>query len=130
MKSLRMALVAVVAATALMGSGAYLAAYAAGSGAGDDDAALLATTKVPIGEAIRAAEQYAKGTAVLAELEDENGAIVWGVEVVGADQAIDVKVDSQTGKVLRAAADQRDHDKNAEADRHEGEHSGDSQKED
>ena len=130
MRSIRTALTAVIAITALMGSGAYLAAYAAGGNASDDDAALLAGAKVPIGQAIRTAEDYAKGKAVLAELENENGTIVWGVEVVGASQATDVKVDTQTGKVLRAEADIRDRDQNADEDQHEGERAGDSHKED
>lgn len=130
MRNRRTALAVALAVTALMGSGVWLAAQAAGDGSGDEDATLLNAAKVPLGQAVRAAEDHAKGKAVQAKLEDENGAIVWEVEVVGADRTTEVKVDSRTGKVLRADTDLRDDDRNAEADRHEGERAGDTDRED
>jgi Peptidase propeptide and YPEB domain len=53
--------------------------------------------------------------AVRAALEDVNGRMVYGVEVVGSGKSTDVKVDIDTGKVLSVQAD-RDAD--------EGEHEG------
>lgn len=44
---------------------------------------------------------------VKTELEEENGFLAYGVEVVGADRAIeDVKVDAGSGEVLAVARDQ------------------------
>ncbi len=83
-----------------------------------DDAAALAQAKVSISQAISVAEQHANGKAARAELEDENGKMVYGVEVVGAGKTTDVKVDINTGQVLSAKADQADHEGNE--NEHEG----------
>jgi uncharacterized membrane protein YkoI len=43
------------------------------------------------------------------ELEDENGFLVYGIEVVSADKSVvDVKVDAGTGKVLTMEKDKAD----------------------
>jgi uncharacterized membrane protein YkoI len=43
------------------------------------------------------------------ELEDENGFLVYGIEVVSADKSVvDVKVDAGTGKVLAMEKDKAD----------------------
>jgi len=45
-----------------------------------------------------------------AELENENGYLVYGVEIVKADKQIaDVKVDAGNGKILKVDVDQKDH---------------------
>ena len=74
------------------------------------DAAALAQAKISLSQAIAAAEQRVQGKAVRAELEDENGTPVYGVEVVSADKSTDVKVDIATGTILSAQADQADHE--------------------
>ncbi|MGB5986581.1 MAG: PepSY domain-containing protein [Desulfobacterales bacterium] len=55
-----------------------------------------------------------QGQVLKTELEDENGFLVYGVEVVAADKAImEVKVDAGTGKVLamdRDKTDDEDHE--------------------
>ena len=90
---------------------AATAVYAGENGNEDrHDAAALAQAKVSLGQAISAAEQHANGKAARAELEDENGKVVYGVEVVGAGKTTDVKVDINTGQVLSAQADQGDHE--------------------
>lgn len=50
-----------------------------------------------------------QGIAVSAQLEDENGTAVYGVEVTSGAQTTDVKVDANNGKILSAQADQADH---------------------
>lgn len=57
------------------------------------DGAALSQAKI-------AAEQHAKGRALRAELENENGVAVYGVEVLDGAKAMDVKVDACDGKVL------------------------------
>ena len=59
--------------------------------------------------AVSAALQEVSGKAGEAELEDEDGTVVYGVEVTD-DQGkkFDVKVDAKTGKVLKAEADDED----------------------
>lgn len=88
--------------------------YAAGQS--ENDAVALSTAKITLTQAIAAAESHVQGRAVRAELEDENGALVYGVEVVKGAQAMDVRVDSNSGQVLSAKTDQADH----EAEGHEG----------
>ncbi|MCK6208312.1 PepSY domain-containing protein [Bacillus infantis] len=69
-------------------------------------------------EAISAALEEVAGKAAKTELEDEDGTVVYGVEVTddqGKNQ--DVKVDAKTGKVLKVEAD----DENEKADKEEKE---------
>ena len=75
-----------------------------------NDAAALAQAKISLSQAIAAAEQKVSGKAVRAELEDENGTLVYGVEVVNGGKSTDVKVDIATGAILSAQADQADHE--------------------
>ncbi|MCH1643128.1 PepSY domain-containing protein [Paenibacillus timonensis] len=69
-------------------------------------------------EAISAALKEVAGKAAKTELEDEDGTIVYGVEVTD-DQGKnhDVKVDAKTGKVLKVEAD----DENEKANKEEKE---------
>jgi uncharacterized membrane protein YkoI len=103
--------VAAVAAT-LAGFGT---AYA--SRASEADSAVLAQAKIGLGQAITAAEQHVKGKAVRAELENENGAPVYGVEVLAGTQSTDVKVDARDGRILSAQADRPDEGKEGEDER-------------
>ena len=98
----------VLAASALVASSLV---YANRDGKEDQqDAAALAQAKISLSQAVAAAEQKAQGKAVRAELEDENGKFVYGVEVVGGGKSTDVKVDIATGAILSAQADQADHE--------------------
>ncbi len=100
-----------LAAAALLGLGA--AAYAAQNHA-DNDAHAILNTKLSLVQAIGAAEQHAGGRAIRAELENENGRIVYGVEVVGQNQVTDVKVDANNGQIVSAQADKADANESAE----------------
>ncbi len=76
----------------------------------ENDAALLSKAKISLTQAIAAAEGHAQGKAVRAELEDENGTLVYGVEVASGTRTTDVKVDVNDGKILSAQADEADHE--------------------
>ena len=83
-----------------------------------------ALAKITWNQAVQKAVGAVHGQVLKTELEDENGFLVYGIEVVTADKAIvDVKVDAGSGKVLamdRDKADDEDHehsDKNDDRDR-------------
>ncbi len=80
-----------------------------------NDAAVLAQTKISLTQAIAAAEQKVDGKAVRAELEDDNGKLVYGVEVMNGGKSTDVKVDIASGAILSAQADQVDHEGDEDA---------------
>jgi uncharacterized membrane protein YkoI len=77
--------------------------------------------KISMDQAVQQALASVQGQVLKTELEDENGFLVYGVEVVTADKAIvDVKVDAGSGKVLameRDKADDEDHDAGEDNDR-------------
>ena len=96
---------AAVTLAALLGLGAV--AYAAQNHE-DNDAQAVLNTKLSLVQAVGAAEQHAGGRAIRAELENENGRIVYGVEVVGKNQVTDVKIDANNGQIVSAQADTGD----------------------
>lgn len=60
-----------------------------------------ALAKLPFEQAVQKALSAVQGKVLKAKLEDENGFLVYSVDVVTADKAIvDVKVDAGSGKVL------------------------------
>ena len=73
-----------------------------------------ALAKLTSDQAVTKALDAVKGKVLKTELENENGFLVYGVEVVTADKAIvDVKVDAGSGKVLamdRDKADDEEHE--------------------
>jgi uncharacterized membrane protein YkoI len=79
--------------------------------------------KIDYIEAVRAALAECKGKALKVELENENGFLVYSVDVVTPDNSImDVKVDAGSGAVLAMDRDQIErHKDNHERDkeRHE-----------
>ena len=89
-------------------------AVASTSGLQGEDDLTIGQTHVSLIQAVATAEQKVGGKATHAELENENGKPVFGVEVVTGSSATDVKVDAMTGQVLSAQADKSDAD-------HEGE---------
>ena len=69
--------------------------------------------KITPAQAAQKALSAVQGKVSKTELEDENGFLVYGVEVVMSDKSIvDVKVDAGSGKILtmdRDKADDNDH---------------------
>ncbi|MBM7172755.1 PepSY domain-containing protein [Streptomyces sp. G44] len=64
--------------------------------------------KVTAADAIKAALAKTPGTAVSAELDEEDGGLVWGVDVLKGDTWHNVEVDPGTGKVLGTWVDKDD----------------------
>ncbi|QES43889.1 peptidase propeptide and YpeB domain protein [Streptomyces venezuelae] len=124
--------IATVAAAALIGGGT--AAFATG---GDDDSAASKSSvqlkdsdrkddrdddrddaaentaeakaaKVTAADAIKAALADTSGTAVSAELDDEDGGLVWDVDILKGKTWHSVEVDPGTGKVLGSWVDKDD----------------------
>jgi hypothetical protein len=74
-----------------------------------DEAGFAQMAKIPMNAAINAALKQVPGKVLRAELENENGYLVYGVEIVKADQQIvDVKVDAGNGRILRTDTDKQD----------------------
>ncbi len=85
-----------------------------------------AMAKITRDQAVQKALAAVQGQVLKVELENENGFLVYGVEVVTADKAVvDVKVDAGSGKVLA-----RERDKTDDGDHESGEHGDDSDGED
>ena len=88
---------------------AVLTAVAIGTAYGanspENDARTVQQAKISLTQAIAIAEQHVGGKAIHAELEDENGTLVYGVEVASGEQTTDVKVDVSDGRILSAQAD-------------------------
>jgi uncharacterized membrane protein YkoI len=68
----------------------------------------LAKARIPLAQAVAIAEQHAGGKASRAELEDEDGKLVYGVEVSDTLKTTDVKVDATDGHVVSAQVDAAD----------------------
>ena len=67
-----------------------------------------ATARISLVQAVTTAEQHSGGRASRAELENENGRLVYGVEVSDNTKTTDVKVDATDGSVVSAQVDQGD----------------------
>jgi uncharacterized membrane protein YkoI len=79
----------------------------------DDEAGFVGMAKIPFDSAVKAALTAVQGKILRIELENENGYLVYGVEVVKSDrQIVDVKVDAGDGKVLKIETDQKDSEGN------------------
>ncbi len=74
----------------------------------ENDALAITSAKIGLVQAASAAERYVGGQASHAELEDENGKLVYGVEVVRDRNVTDVKVDANDGGILSTQADKAD----------------------
>ncbi len=74
-----------------------------------DEAGLAQMAKIPMNSAIDSALKQVPGKVLRAELENENGYLVYGVEIVKTDnQIVDVKVDAGNGMILRTDKDRQD----------------------
>jgi uncharacterized membrane protein YkoI len=85
-----------------------------------DEAGFAKMAKISMDSAINAALKEVPGKVLRAELEDENGYLVYGVEIAKADhQIVDVKVDAGNGTILKTDTDQADkeHHEREDSDR-------------
>ena len=94
-------------------------AYAQQSGVTQNDAMTdLAKTRISLVQAVTTAEQHVGGRASHAELENENGRLVYDVEVTDNAKTVDVKIDATNGAVVSAQIDQGDQEsKNGQEER-------------
>jgi uncharacterized membrane protein YkoI len=96
-----LAIVALVAA-----GGVALAA----NGASENDALAITRAKIPLAQAVTAAEQHVNGRAARAEFENSRQGWVYDIEVVSGAKVFDVKVDADKGTVISSAEDKNDAD--------------------
>jgi uncharacterized membrane protein YkoI len=76
-----------------------------------DEAGFTDLAKISFDSAIKSATATVPGKVLKAELENENGYLVYCVEVVKSDRQIaDIKVDAGNGKVLKIEKDQKDNE--------------------
>ncbi len=119
-----------VVLTALIAIGGVSAKQAKHAGSiqvkSDDEAAFAGMAKISLDSAVNAAMQAVPGKALKVELENENGHLVYGVEIAKADkQVVDVKVDAGNGKVLKIGTDQKDNEGREGEDSDNGREEGD-----
>ena len=87
----------------------------------DDEAVLAGMAKIALVSAVDVALKTVPGKAFRAEIGNENGYLVYSVEIAKADsQILDVKVDAGNGKVLRTETDQKDNEGQKEEDSDNG----------
>jgi uncharacterized membrane protein YkoI len=86
-----------------------------------DEVGFVDLAKIPFNSAISTALTAVPGKVLKAELENENGFLVYGIEVAKADRQIaDVKIDAGNGKVLKIEIDQKDSEGNEGEDSDNG----------
>ncbi|WUS99303.1 PepSY domain-containing protein [Streptomyces sp. NBC_00708] len=126
----RKIVIAVVTAAVLVGGGAAAVALtgdeeggggrSTAAGATGDTAAPAtapAAARVTVGDAVAAGLAAVPGTVTEAELDEEDGGLVWELDVYGSDRSWhDVTVDAGSGKVLDKRVD-RDQDGSRSAPR-------------
>ncbi len=75
----------------------------------EEEAGFAGMAKVSMDSAINAALKEVQGKVLRAELENENGYLVYGIEIAKTDhQIVDVKVDAGDGKILKVENDQKE----------------------
>jgi uncharacterized membrane protein YkoI len=77
----------------------------------DNEANYATLASVTIDQAVASALKAQPGKVIKAELENENGYLVWGVEVASNNQINEVKVDAQNAKILKIEKDKVDSQK-------------------
>jgi uncharacterized membrane protein YkoI len=71
-----------------------------------DEATFAEMAKISLDSAMNNALKQVPGKVLRIELENENGYLVYGVEIAKADhQTVDVKVDAGNGKILKIDQD-------------------------
>lgn len=100
---------AILAAFALMISSMAVMANDGRIHIGDDDEGdHVGDAVITEEEARTIAEEHMQATAFAAELNNEDGYLVWGVHVENDDGKWDVKIDAGDGSVLKAESDNDD----------------------
>lgn len=71
---------------------------------------------VKIEDAIAAARGAASGMVIGAELENEDGGLVWSIDVAGDTQVLEVIIDAGNKRVLAVEAEEEDDDEDDDED--------------
>jgi hypothetical protein len=129
MKKATMLLISGVALIALIATGMTSAQPVKSVGSipvkGENEAGFAEMAKIPLDSAIQAALATVPGKVLRAELENENGYLVYGIEIVKADREMaDVKVDAGNGKVLKVDTERENHEGHEKEDADHGHEEG------
>ena len=83
-----------------------------------EKAAMAATAKVTIDQAIKVASEKVQGTVIETELERKHGKLVWEVEIVTPENKImEVHVDAESGTVIDVEEKQAEKERKRERKR-------------
>jgi uncharacterized membrane protein YkoI len=75
----------------------------------EEEAGFASMAKVSMDSAINAALKEVQGKVLRAELENENGYLVYGIEIATTGhQIVEVNVDAGDGKILKVRNDQKE----------------------
>ncbi|MEF3169319.1 MAG: PepSY domain-containing protein [Deltaproteobacteria bacterium] len=79
---------------------------------GHDEAAYPSLATVTFEQAVQKASEAVPGSVLKTQLEDENGFLVYGIEMVTPDRKVmEIKVDAGSGEVLAMEPDEQDDEK-------------------
>jgi uncharacterized membrane protein YkoI len=82
-----------------------------------DEAQVAEMAKITLDSAMNEALKQVQGEVLKVELENENGYLVYGVEIARPDhQIVDVKVDAGNGKILKIDQDSKEGHEREESD--------------
>ncbi len=85
-----------------------------------DEAEVVGMAKISMDSAMNEVLKQVQGKALRVELENENGYLVYGVEIAKPDhQIVDVKIDAGNGTVLKVEPEQKDKEDQEGKDGHE-----------
>jgi len=79
---------------------------------------------VKIEDAVAAARGAASGTVIGAELENEDGGLVWSIEVAGDTQVLEVVIDAGNKRVLAVEVEDDYEDEDEDEDEDDGKECG------
>ena len=102
LRNTKIAILAIVLASA--GAGAYAAKNT------ENDALSITQAKIPMTQAITAAEQHTNGRAARAEYEQTKAGWAYDIEVVAGAKVFDVRIDADKGTVISSVEDKGDAD--------------------
>ncbi len=78
-----------------------------------DEAGFTDLAKIPFNSAVQSAVTAVPGKVLKAELENEDGYLVYSIEVAKSDHQIDeIMIDAGNGKVLKIEKDRKDSEDN------------------
>lgn len=89
----------------------------------ENDALRLKKVKVSMKQAVAEATKARHGDVTKVELEDDDGRIVWNIEIVASkdSKVYDTTIDAISGQLISSKLDREDHEKSNEKDDNEEE---------